>query len=114
MSELSAQTWQYVWRWQKSKTESDLPPVWSEINTVYARYKTVRSQAVWNPYDGSWREMRHRLPHPPVPDTPGPIPPPPEEEFERKARLLKQQYTDGIITDEIYKTKLTELHREYF
>jgi hypothetical protein len=106
---------QYVWYWEQFKNDRDLPPVWSEINNVYARYKTVRSQAVWNPYDGSWREMRRRMePPPPVP-APPPCPqtPRPEDEFKRKAGILYQEYRDGIITDEIYKVRLLELNREY-
>jgi hypothetical protein len=117
LSDLNIETspWQYTWRWEKSKNERDLPPVWSEINGVYARYKALRSGAVWNPYDGSWREMRRRPPSSPGPvlgDPPGPLRP--EDEFHRKSRQLYQDYRAGIITDEIYKTRLLELHREYF
>jgi hypothetical protein len=102
--------WQYEWDWDRTSSERDLPPIWAAINKVYSNYKTARPTAAWNPYDGSWREMRVR----PSSGTTGDGSETPSAAFARRAKQLHDQYVTGVITDEIYKTRLLELTREYF
>mgnify|MGYP003563091790 FL=1 len=105
----------YVWYWADVLGQRNVPDVWAAVDATYQRYSTTRPQAVWNPYDGSWREIRLRPK--PIPD-PGPVhppkgPPEPHSEFVRRAQQLFEDYQAGLITDEIYKARLLELSREY-
>jgi hypothetical protein len=92
------------YEWNSSLTEA--PELWRKIQEVYDRLKGARPTAVWNPYDGSWREMRRSKEK-----GPGTTPPPPG--FAQRVKLLQVEYDAGRITDEIYKTRLLELTREY-
>jgi hypothetical protein len=106
--------WTYLWKWADVWSKDKLPATWKSTNDVYYKYKATRREAVWNPYDGSWREMRKVT-------VPGPVGGPgttpngdrAHKEFIRRAEQLYQDYRGGLITDEIYKIRLLELTREY-
>lgn len=104
----------YVFNWAEVVGENDLPSVWAAAWDKYARYKATRPGAVWNPNDGSWREVRVRTtqPSPPPPGQPH-AKPPRQIEYERKAAELKEDYDSGRITDDVYKLRMLELNREY-
>jgi hypothetical protein len=109
----------YWWVLQKGSAAAWLKDVtsklWPEVDAAYERFKPSRPNAVWNPYDGSWREMRDRPKPPPVATEPGgPVAPgSAHDEFIRRANQLWADYQAGRITDEIYKIRLLELTREY-
>ena len=55
----------YKWSWSSSSFPlNKLPGLWKDVTGVYDRYKSSRPAAVWNPYDGSWRELKARQPIP--------------------------------------------------
>ena len=92
-------------------SKDKLPATWQSTNDVYDKYKAARPTAVWNPYDGTWREMRKRLP-----DTRGPHDPNGDDghaEFVRRSEQLHRDYRAGLITDEILKAQLSKLVDEY-
>jgi hypothetical protein len=102
----------YIWNWDGFTPQWRLPDLWAGVNDVYAGVKAQRPHAVWNPYDGSWREVRTRTPTPPGPGTPpgGPVGP---GELERRLDELIRLYREGKITDELLKQRTLELTREY-
>ena len=103
----------YVWGWDDFFDPSrKLPDLWREVANVYGRVRVHRGGAVWNPYDGSWREVRKRTPTPPVPGTSpnGPVYP---SELERRLDELLRLYREDKITDEVLKQRTLELTREY-
>jgi hypothetical protein len=103
----------YIWDWDGFfMPQWKLPELWREVSDVYVRVKGQRPAAVWNPYDGSWREMRKRAPAPPVPGTP-PDGAAKISELERRLDELIRLYREGKITDEILKQRSLELTREY-
>jgi len=106
----------YEWDWSSSPFASGkLPDLWKQVTDVYNRYKASRPAAVWNPYDGSWRELRARpkpVPEPePVP-TPNPKPPR-DQEFHRRAQQLYDDYKAGLITERVYQIRYQALKQEY-
>lgn len=107
----------YIWQWADILGQRNMPDIWTAVEATYERYAGTRPKAVWNPYDGSWREIRIR-PKVPAP-SPDPVrgprrpPPKPHSEFVKRAQQLYEDYQAGLITDEIYKQRLLELSREY-
>jgi hypothetical protein len=102
----------YTWEWDGFFTPQwKLPDLWREVGKVYAQVRGNRPAAVWNPYDGSWRDMRERIPAPPHPGTPPRGP----ETIELDLRLdeVIRLYREGKITDEVLKQRSLELTREY-
>lgn len=95
-----------------------LPDLWREVTATFDRVRAERPAAVWNPYDGSWRDVRSRYPVPPrsggtsTGDTPPPTPPG-QPELARRLDELLELYRQGKITDEILKQRTLELTREY-
>jgi hypothetical protein len=103
----------YIWHWDGFFTPQwKLPDLWREVTDVYARIKGQRPAAVWNPYDGSWREVRTRTPAPPGHGT-SPDDPVSPSELERRLDELIRLHREGKITDEILKQRTLELTREY-
>lgn len=103
----------YVWNWDGFfMAKWKLPDLWREVSATYARLRDKRPAAVWNPYDGSWREMRKRSPAPPVPGRP-PDGARKVSELERRLDELIRLYREGKITDEALKQRTLELTREY-
>lgn len=102
----------YIWDWDGFTPHWKLPDLWADVNHVYARVKAQRPSAVWNPYDGSWREIHKRTSTPPGHGAPpdGPVGP---SELERRLDELIRLYREGKITDEILKQRTLELTREY-
>ena len=110
----------YVFEWDPFFIPNwKLPELWEALNATYKRVKANRARAVWNPYDGSWREVRpiaEPYPEPGLghgsggdsPDTPAP-----PTELERRLDELIRLYREGKITDEILKQRSLELTREY-
>jgi hypothetical protein len=106
----------YTWHWDGFfMPQWKLPDLWRAVAKAYEPVKAARPSAVWNPYEGSWREMRERAPAPPVPGTsPGDGPaPPPVTELERRLDELLRLYREDKITDEVLKQRTLELTREY-
>jgi hypothetical protein len=107
----SIQPAEFVWIWGAGYPGSRLPDLWRQIDTMYARLSAAYPGAVWNPYDGTWRDLEPVSPHR-APSRPSP-PRDPHPEFTRRALQLKRDYEAGLITDDIYKQRLLELTREY-
>ena len=102
----------YIWEWDGFfMPQGKLPDLWREVGEAYARIKGRRPASVWNPYDGSWREMRRQSS--PQPEPGEPPNDRPNAELERRLDELISLYRDGKITDEILKQRTLELTREY-
>ena len=102
----------YIWIWDGFTPTWRLPDLWREVSKAYASVKAQRPHAVWNPYDGSWRDMRSRTTTPPAPGTP-PAPPAGPGHLERRLDELIKLHKEGRITDEVLKQRSLELTREY-
>lgn len=102
-------TYRYEW---KLLGPNPIPELWAQIESTYERVKTQRPEAVWNPYDGSWREVHRRSGHGPPPPPPPPSPPL-DPELERRLNELYRLHGDRLITDEVLKQRILELLREY-
>ena len=106
------------WDWDMSLRRHDVykkrwdafwPSVYGAIEDQYARYSNAHPRAVWNIYDGSWREpVKMTAP----PNTP-PNRTPAQIELERKIAILQDMYRRGVITDEERQRRTHELLQEY-
>jgi hypothetical protein len=114
-----SRTWQfdppvgYIWRWDDFFTPNfSLPPLFEDLNAAYARVRARRPAAVWNPYEGSWRDPR---PHEQGPgEGQGPVEDPPvNPDLQRRTDELLTLYREHKITDELLKQRMLELLREY-
>lgn len=103
----------YIWRWDGFFSPSfNLPPLFEELHAAYARVQAHRPDAVWNPYEGSWRDPR---PHQPGPSGgQGPVTNPPvNPELQHHIDELLALYHDHKITDALLQQRMLELLREY-
>jgi hypothetical protein len=94
--------------------QSSLPTLFAAIDKAYAAIAPARPWSVWNPYDGSWRQLRTKQasPPPPQPKNPGQRPKVPGA-LQERIDVLDELLRTKQITDEIYKERLRELLREY-
>jgi hypothetical protein len=101
-----------VYKWSISFTEK--AGVFAAIDATYAQVKAQHPSAVWNPYDGSWREIRAKAGGPPPPRPPS-TNPPVNPELARRLAELRALYDahPPQITDEQLKERTIELLREY-
>jgi hypothetical protein len=102
-------TYRYDWKLGQDR----LPELWAQIEATYARVRDQHPQAVWNPYDGSWREVRRKSPGGKGPTPPAPPPQPLDPDLRKRLSDLHQAYRDRLITDEVLKQRTLELLREY-
>ena len=100
---------QYRYEWKSFG--DDRPKLWSAIEAIFTQVKASHATAVWNPYDGSWREIRWK-----GGTGGGGKPggdPPINPELQRRLDELHALWVAKKITDEIYKQRVLELLREY-
>ena len=116
MFERSPDRWIYLWRWADVWSNDKLPATWKSINDVYDKYKAARRGAVWNPYDGSWRQVRERTdtglvgnPDPPCTNNKCSVHGYGAVQARSSARYGKYQRTAVRITSPAYWRPLNEL-----
>ncbi|NKX56314.1 hypothetical protein [Arthrobacter mobilis] len=90
--------------WESHLTAYDWPRLYGEVEKRYARFARAHPQAVWNIYDGSWREAILR---------PAGSGGSAKNEFGRKVAMLKDLQAWDIITDEQLQRWIDELLQEY-
>lgn len=82
--------------------------VFERVEAAYARIDASYPRAVWNPYDGVWRNAVSRKANDPKTGPKGP-----HSELVRKINELKALHGQGHITDEQLQQRVLELLREY-